>query len=98
VIVRRVRELQLLKDVPHMLLGQCLGDPEDVRYAGVRAALGHEGEDVALARRQPFERVADPPRPHELLDEHRVDDRPPERIRSSVSVSSSTSPTRDFRT
>jgi len=48
---------------------------EDPPYSGVRAAFGHEGEDVALAGRQLLERVARPLRPHEFLDERRVDDR-----------------------
>src|SRR6266540_5029443 len=74
VIVRRVREPELLEDVPHVLLDGALGDPEAPCDAGVRPALGHEGQDVALARRQPFERVTRTPRPHELLDECRIDD------------------------
>ena len=58
----------------------------------VRPALGHEGQHVALARGQLFERVAYTPRPHELLDERGVDDGttgvdPLERVRELVDVS-----------
>src|SRR6266536_2141636 len=90
-IVRRVRELQLLEDVPHVLLDGAVGDPEAPRDAGVRPALGHESQNVALARRQPLERIACAPRSHELLDQGGVDDGPagadaPERVAQLVDV------------
>ena len=62
-IVRRVRELQLLEDVPHMLLDGALGEPENPRDPGVRAPLRHQRQDLTLARRQPLERIARPRAP-----------------------------------
>ena len=37
-----------------MELDRLVGHPEDLRYLPVRAALGHEPEDLQLAARQPF--------------------------------------------
>ena len=58
-----------------MLLDRSLGDPELMGDAGVRAALGHEREHLALARREDVERVVGATGGDELLDERWIDDR-----------------------
>src|SRR4051812_19721846 len=68
-----------------------LRDPQTTRDAGVRAALGHEREHLALARREHVERVLDPPGGDELLHERGIDDRsssddPLERLDEVVDV------------
>ena len=56
-----------------MLLDRALGHPELTGDAGVRPALRHQREHLALARREHVERVVHAPRGHELPHERRVD-------------------------
>ena len=57
VLVGARREPQLLEDPAHVLLDGALGDDEGPGDAGVRAALGHQPEHLALARREPVVRA-----------------------------------------
>ena len=96
VIVLGRRQPQLGEDAVNVLFDRSLGDPELTRNAGVRAALGHQREHLALAPRQDVERVFDTAGGDELLDEHGIDHGSPRTIHSSVSTNAPTSVTRLF--
>src|SRR4051812_41673846 len=69
-VARRRGDLQLVEDARHVLLDGGLADHERLRDPLVRLALGHRGEDVALARAQALERAGRPAAtehaPHDL--------------------------------
>ena len=58
-----------------MLLDRPLGDDEPRGDRGVRAALGHQREHLALARAEPVERVAAAGAGEELADDLGVERR-----------------------
>ena len=58
-----------------MLMDCAFADPQLAGNTGVRPALGHELEDLALARREVAKRILDSPSGDELLHQPRVDDR-----------------------
>src|SRR3954454_4311735 len=58
-----------------MFLDGPLGDDQAAANTSVRAALGHQREDLALARGQYVERVVDRSSCEEFLNERRVDHR-----------------------
>jgi len=74
-IVDSLRERQLAQDATDMLMDGAFADPELAGDPGVRAALGHELEDLALARREVAKGILDSPSGDELLHQPRVDDR-----------------------
>ena len=75
VVVLRLRQSELGEDVPDVLLDRSLGEPELTGDAGVRAALGHERQHLAFARREDGERVVAASSLDQRLHETRVDDR-----------------------
>src|SRR5690349_13373049 len=74
-IVIALGEAELGEDALHVLRHRSFGDPQPTGNPRVGSAFGHEGENVALARRQAGKRIVDPTRRDELLYEHRIDDR-----------------------
>ena len=70
-VVGRFRKLQLRQDAIHVLLDGSFGDRETATDRGVRTTLGHESEDLMLARR---ERIVPAASIHQLPNEARVDD------------------------
>ena len=74
-IVDGLRERQLAQDAADMLMDGAFADPQLAGDPGVRAALGHKLEDLALARREVAKRILDSPSGDELLHQPRVDDR-----------------------
>ena len=58
-----------------MLMDRAFADPQLAGNTGVRPALGHELEDLALARREVAKRILDSPSGDEVLHQPRVDDR-----------------------
>ncbi len=69
-------EPELPEDARHVLLDRPLGDhDETLGDALVRAALGHELEHLALARRQVGERIVAAAPADELRDDGRVERR-----------------------
>src|SRR4051812_27333846 len=57
VIIRRRREAELSKDVRHMLFHRALGDDQLLGDRVIGPALGHQPQDLALARRQFAQRI-----------------------------------------
>ena len=74
-IVLGLRQRQLAQDAAHMLLNGALGDPQLAGDTRVGPALGHQLEDLALARCEIGEGISDSPRGDEALHQRRVDDR-----------------------
>ena len=75
VVLGRLRQGELHQDAVDMLLDRALRHPQPTPDAGVRAAFGHQLEDLALARREALERVLGRTGRQELDDEREVDDR-----------------------
>ena len=75
VIVPGLREAKLGEDAVNVLLHRSLCDPEEAGDAGVGPSLRHERKHLPLPRAQVRERVLDPARGDELLDESRIHDR-----------------------
>src|SRR5687768_13698254 len=69
-------EAELGEDVRYVLLDGALSDDEALRDPGVRKTLGHQREDLALARGEPVVRVS-PGTGEQLGDHLRVERRPP---------------------
>src|SRR6266511_5185628 len=83
--------MELREDVPDVLLARSLGEPELTGDAGVRAALGHQGQHLAFPYCEDGERVRAPSDLDQCLHETRVDDRsarsdPPQRLDELVHV------------
>src|SRR4029453_19213323 len=74
-VVLRLWELKLHPDAVPMLLDGPLRDRDAVGDTQVRASLGHEGDDLTLARGEPLERVVPVASGDQLLHEAGVDDR-----------------------
>src|SRR5207244_12866010 len=74
VVVPSFREPELGQDVADVLLDRSLGEPELAGDAGVRAALGHQRQHLALAPSEVRERVIAPPRLDQRLHETWIDD------------------------
>src|SRR4051794_1037180 len=70
-----LRQAQLGQDAVHVLFDGRLGDPQLVDDAGIGPALGHQREDLALARAELGERIAAPVGGEEPLHQKRVDHR-----------------------
>src|SRR6185503_1060097 len=73
--VRR-RQPELAEDVRDVLLDRALGDDEAVGDGVVRAALGHQPDDLSLARRELVEHAALAAAAEQLRDRLRVHRRP----------------------
>ena len=69
------RQAELREDARHVLLDRAQGDEEPLRDRLVRAALGHQLEHLALARRQLGERVVLAAAADELRDDLGVERR-----------------------
>ena len=74
-IVDGLRERQLAQDAADMLMDSAFADPQLAGNTSVRPALGHQLENLALARREVAKRISDSPGPDELFHQPRVDDR-----------------------
>ena len=74
-ILGRGREPQLREDRRDVLLDGPLGDDHPQGDAGVRAALRHEPQHLALARRELVERVVRAPAADELGDDGGIERR-----------------------
>jgi hypothetical protein len=68
-------ERQLAQDAADMFVDSAPADPQLAGDTGVRPALGHELEDLALARREVAKRIFNSPRRDQLFYQSRVDDR-----------------------
>lgn len=66
-------EVKLHEDAPHVFLDRPFGDIEPMGDAIVGAALRHEGEHLALPRRELGERVAPSALGEKLLYESGID-------------------------
>jgi hypothetical protein len=64
-----LRQVELGQDALHVLLDRSDGQHERLRNAGVGAALGHQPEDLAFARREPLERTVLTPPGEQLGDD-----------------------------
>src|SRR3954452_18886485 len=60
VVVGRRRQSELVEDVAHVLLDRAVGDHQLRGDRMIRTALGHQLEDLALARGQGLERILPP--------------------------------------
>src|SRR5687768_15580696 len=69
-------EAELAEDALDVLLDGAVGDEEGAGDRAVRAALGHEGEDLALARGEGGEPAVAPAAGEELADDLGVQHRP----------------------
>jgi hypothetical protein len=74
VVLVGLRQAELPQDAVHVIFDRSLGDPQVPSDTGVGATLRHQGEHLALARRELVERIVGPPGLDELLDESRIDD------------------------
>jgi len=75
-IVCGLRERELAEDASDVLMDGALANPQLAGDPRVRAALRHQLENLALARRQLAERIVDTARRDQLFHQPRVDDRP----------------------
>jgi signal transduction histidine kinase len=72
VLVLALRQVELHEDAADVLLDRALGDEDPVRDPRVGRALGHQGQHLALARRQDVERVVAAAGQDELLHQGRI--------------------------
>src|SRR5215813_6887173 len=72
VVLGRRRQAELAEDVGHVLLDCSRRDEEQLADRLVRAALGHELEYLALARREPLNRVVAAVAADEFRDDERI--------------------------
>src|SRR6188508_1161816 len=75
VVLARLFERELREDPSHVALDRLRVEHEALGDALVRAALGHEAQDLALSRRQLVERAVGAGPSEEPRDDLRVDDR-----------------------
>ena len=95
-IVLSFREPQLRKDAVHMLVDSGLGHHQQAGDTGVRPTLGHEPQDLALARREVGQGSCDRRAAMSSFTNAGSMTEPPRAILSSVSRKSPTSVTRPF--
>jgi len=93
-IVGRRQELELREDVGDVGFDRLRSEDERITDRLVRAALGHQGKDVALALGQIVERDPGAPPADELGDDLRVDHGaaardPPDRVKAACMFSPS---------
>jgi PAS domain S-box-containing protein len=77
VVLIGLRQVEFLQNMPYVLLDGSLGDPQAAGDPGVRAAFGHQGQHLLLARTEALQGVVVPRRGDQFLNQGRVDDRPP---------------------
>src|SRR5262245_30512582 len=68
VVLRRGREIELVEDARDVFLDRPLGHDKVLRDCVVRAALGHQPQDLSLAFAQLGERIATPAPPDQMGD------------------------------
>jgi AcrR family transcriptional regulator len=73
VIAGAVRKVELAEDAVHVLFHGCLGDPDLPGDPRVRAALGHQRENLPLPGGQHVKRIVARPGANQVLHQCRVD-------------------------
>ena len=92
----RSRQTELREDVRHVLLDRARRDEEPLPDRMVRTALRHQLENLALARREPLDRVVATVAADELATTSGSSAEPPSATRRTAAVNSSTSATRSL--
>ena len=90
-----LRQVELAQDRADVRLDCLRREPEVLRDARVRPALGDEPEDLALARSEAVENVVFSPQ-EQLLHDFGIERRAPAATRSAASRNSPTSSTLSF--
>jgi hypothetical protein len=96
VVVWRGEQPELEEDRVDVRLDRLRAEEQRLADRTVRPALGHQAEDLALARRQLLERVVVVASTEQLCDDVRIDDGAAVRDPSHGPRNSSSSTTRSF--
>src|SRR5690349_23154101 len=73
VVLRRLSDSELGEGASDVRLDRLRAEPECATDSVVRASLRHQRKDLALARREPVERIGTPPSRDKVVDDRSVD-------------------------